>query len=166
MSSNLSFREAKVAHTFLDVVVSITVAQLSYLCSMRRSTRTKPFDVGRRSASMRSAWWLRKSEMEEVRIISPFRIRSLFLTAHIGPESDTYKRIYEEVQKIMCATLFSPVTRQEAVQATIIIAGWSTDGGWLSLGHAVRMAFEISTWDLVSSLSTCRMYLTRVTRMS
>lgn len=68
---------------------------------------------------------------------------------HIGPESDTYKRIYEEVQKIMCATLFSPVTRQEAVQATIIIAGWSTDGGWLSLGHAVRMAFEISTCDLV-----------------
>jgi hypothetical protein len=45
------------------------------------------------------------------------------------------------------ATMFSPVTRQEAVQATIIIAGWSTDGGWLSLGHAVRMAFEISTYS-------------------
>jgi len=62
-----------------------------------------------------------------------------------GPESDTYKRILDEVQKIAMATMFSPVTRQEAVQATIIIAGWSTDGGWLSLGHAVRMAIEIST---------------------
>ena len=62
-----------------------------------------------------------------------------------GPESDTYRRILDEVQKIAMATMFSPVTRQEAVQATIIIAGWSTDGGWLSLGHAVRMAFEIGT---------------------
>jgi len=61
------------------------------------------------------------------------------------PETDTYRRILEEVQKIAMATMFSPVTRQEAVQATIIIAGWSTDGGWLSLGHAIRMAFEIST---------------------
>ena len=30
------------------------------------------------------------------------------------------------------------------MEITVIIAGWSTDGGWLPLGHAVRMAFEIS----------------------
>jgi hypothetical protein len=72
--------------------------------------------------------------------------------AQIGPESETYKQILSEVQKIAMATMFSPVTRQEAVQATVIIAGWSTDGGWLSLGHAVRMAFEIGTYSVSSGL--------------
>jgi hypothetical protein len=73
-----------------------------------------------------------------------------------GPESETYRRILDEVQKIAMATMFSPVTRQEAVQATVIIAGWSTDGGWLSLGHAVRMAFEISTLFLIPLLPVSR----------
>ena len=53
-----------------------------------------------------------------------------------------YKRILEEVQKVTTATMYSPVTRQ-AIQAMVVIAGWSTDGGWLSLGHAIRMAMEI-----------------------
>lgn len=80
---------------------------------------------------------------------SPFCFNAICLVAAKvrdggGPESETYKRIQTEVQKIAGATLFSPVVRQEAIQAMIIIAGWSTDGGWLSLGHAVRMAFEIS----------------------
>lgn len=65
----------------------------------------------------------------------------------------------EEVQAISCATLFSPVVRQEAVQAmsklpslivlpplahrvSVLVSGWS-DNGWLSGGHAVRMAMEI-----------------------
>ena len=80
--------------------------------------------------------------------ISAFLIQmNRVITVQIGPESETYKRILEEVQKIAMATMFSPVMRQEAVQATIIIAGWSTDGGWLSLGHAVRMAFEIGKYS-------------------
>ncbi|KAF8323272.1 hypothetical protein DL93DRAFT_665752 [Clavulina sp. PMI_390] len=61
-----------------------------------------------------------------------------------GPMSETYKRIYAEVQRIAGASLFAPVVRQEAIQAMIMVAGWSTDGGWLSLGHAVRMAFEFN----------------------
>lgn len=60
-----------------------------------------------------------------------------------GPPSETYLKCQEEVQAISCATLFSPVTRQEAVQAMILVSGWS-DNGWLSGGHAVRMAMELS----------------------
>ncbi|KAF9508244.1 hypothetical protein BS47DRAFT_1303052, partial [Hydnum rufescens UP504] len=85
---------------------------------------------------------------------SPFCVNAICLVATKvrdagGPRGPTYQKLLDEVQAIACATLFSPVTRQEAIQATIIIAGWSDDGGWLSLGHAVRMAFEISmhkTW--------------------
>jgi hypothetical protein len=49
----------------------------------------------------------------------------------------------EAVQNISCATLFAPVNRVEAVQAMILVSGWS-DNGWLSGGHAVRMAMELS----------------------
>jgi hypothetical protein len=34
-----------------------------------------------------------------------------------GPPSEVYMKCLEEVQTISCATLFSPVSRQEAVQA-------------------------------------------------
>ncbi|RDB29536.1 Transcriptional activator of proteases prtT [Hypsizygus marmoreus] len=57
--------------------------------------------------------------------------------------SETYRKILEEVQSISCATLFAPVMRTEAVQAMILVSGWS-DNGWLSGGHAVRMAMELS----------------------
>lgn len=36
---------------------------------------------------------------------------------HTGKASEVYKKCLEEVQAISCATLFSPVTRHEAVQA-------------------------------------------------
>ncbi|KAG6889914.1 hypothetical protein C0992_003618 [Termitomyces sp. T32_za158] len=78
----------------------------------------------------------------------------------IGTPSEVHTRILEEVQAISCATLFAPVMRSEAVQAmstwivsirrsfgknnsTVLVAGWS-DNGWLSGGHAVRMAMELS----------------------
>ncbi|EKM84210.1 hypothetical protein AGABI1DRAFT_110770 [Agaricus bisporus var. burnettii JB137-S8] len=60
-----------------------------------------------------------------------------------GPPSETYLRCLEEVQSISCATLFAPVVRCEAIQSMIIVSGWS-DNGWLSGGHAVRMAMELS----------------------
>ncbi|KAI0639613.1 hypothetical protein C8Q77DRAFT_1082056 [Trametes polyzona] len=60
-----------------------------------------------------------------------------------GNPSDVFLKCLEEVQAISCATLFSPVTRQEAVQAMVLVSGWS-DNGWLSGGHAVRMAMELS----------------------
>ncbi|CAL1695059.1 unnamed protein product [Somion occarium] len=79
---------------------------------------------------------------------SPFAVDCICMVAAQvrdggGKPSDTFLKCQEEVQAISCATLFSPVTRQEAVQAMILVSGWS-DNGWLSGGHAVRMAMEIS----------------------
>jgi len=84
---------------------------------------------------------------------SPFCVNAICMIAAKvrdgGSEpSETYIRCLQEVHAISCATLFSPVLRQEAVQAMIIIAGWGAgpkDSGWLSCGHATRMAQEIGT---------------------
>ncbi|KAH9857979.1 hypothetical protein C2E23DRAFT_880659 [Lenzites betulinus] len=77
---------------------------------------------------------------------SPFAVDCICMVAAKvrdggGNPSDVFLKCLEEVQAISCATLFSPVTRQEAVQA--MVSGWS-DNGWLSGGHAVRMAMELS----------------------
>ena len=91
-------------------------------------------------------------------------------TVSLGEPSDTYLKCQEEVQSISCATLFSPVVRQEAVQAMskrclikiclhpssfgiVLVSGWS-DNGWLSGGHAVRMAMEIC--ELIPPSTTLR----------
>ncbi|KAI0322701.1 hypothetical protein OF83DRAFT_1092505 [Amylostereum chailletii] len=79
---------------------------------------------------------------------SPFAVDSICMVAAKvrdggGKPSEIYKKCLAEVQTISCATLFSPVMRQEAVQAMVIVSGWS-DNGWLSGGHAVRMALELS----------------------
>ncbi|KAF8481051.1 hypothetical protein DFH94DRAFT_667683 [Russula ochroleuca] len=82
--------------------------------------------------------------------------------ASSGKPSDVYTKCLQEVQTISCATLFAPVLRVEAVQAMsayfifsalvmfkarsgsiVLVSGWS-DNGWLSGGHAVRMALELS----------------------
>lgn len=79
----------------------------------------------------------------------------------VGKASDAYTRCLDEVQNISRATLFAPVTRVEAIQAMselsllcficleaddcviqVLVSGWS-DNGWLSGGHAVRMAMEL-----------------------
>ncbi|KAI0785462.1 hypothetical protein BC629DRAFT_1517230 [Irpex lacteus] len=100
---------------------------------------------------------------------SPFAVNCICMVAARvrdgGSEpSDTYLKCQEEVQSISCATLFSPVVRQEAVQAmskhssfssylpcynvcVVLVSGWS-DNGWLSGGHAVRMAMEICMYVL------------------
>ncbi|KAJ3575974.1 hypothetical protein NP233_g731 [Leucocoprinus birnbaumii] len=79
---------------------------------------------------------------------SPFAVNCICMVAARvrdggGAPSETYLRCLEEVQSISCATLFAPVMRCEAVQAMILVSGWS-DNGWLSGGHAVRMAMEYS----------------------
>lgn len=74
-----------------------------------------------------------------------------------GPPTETFKKCLDEVQSICSRTLFSPVTRQEVVQAMgmlltiiisffffkdyhvnvlfliVLVSGWS-DNGWLSGG--------------------------------
>ncbi|PPQ67094.1 hypothetical protein CVT25_005695 [Psilocybe cyanescens] len=77
---------------------------------------------------------------------SPFAVDTICMVAARVRDggrtpSETHRRCLEEVQAISQATLFAPVTRSEAVQA--MISGWS-DNGWLSGGHAVRMAMELS----------------------
>ncbi|KAI0652053.1 hypothetical protein C8Q79DRAFT_1080999 [Trametes meyenii] len=99
---------------------------------------------------------------------SPFAVDCICMVAAKvrdggGNPSEVFLKCLEEVQAISCATLFSPVTRQEAVQAmgekcghhdsrerfaeksvfSVLVSGWS-DNGWLSGGHAVRMAMELS----------------------
>ena len=78
-----------------------------------------------------------------------------------GKSSELYLKCLEEVQAISSATLFAPVVRSEAVQSMsssfseciqfllinillllVLVSGWS-DNGWLSGGHAVRMAMEL-----------------------
>ncbi|KAI0271423.1 hypothetical protein BC834DRAFT_818298 [Gloeopeniophorella convolvens] len=79
---------------------------------------------------------------------SPFAVDSICMVAARvrdggGKPSHVYTQLLQEVQTISCATLFAPVMRIEAVQAMILVSGWS-DNGWLSGGHAVRMALELS----------------------
>lgn len=79
---------------------------------------------------------------------SPFAVDSICMVAARvrdggGKPSEVYTKCLQEVQTISCATLFAPVLRVEAVQAMILVSGWS-DNGWLSGGHAVRMALELS----------------------
>ncbi|KAF9015547.1 hypothetical protein BDQ17DRAFT_1341258 [Cyathus striatus] len=79
---------------------------------------------------------------------SPFAVDCICMVAARvrdggGKPSETYKRCLDEVHAISCATLFTPVMRVEAVQSMILVSGWS-DNGWLSGGHAVRMAMELS----------------------
>ncbi|KIJ46403.1 hypothetical protein M422DRAFT_165228, partial [Sphaerobolus stellatus SS14] len=77
---------------------------------------------------------------------SPFAVDCICLIAARvkggSAPSELYNKCFEEVKSICCATLFSPVQRQEAVQAMILVSGWS-DNGWLTAGHAVRMALEL-----------------------
>ncbi|KIY45786.1 hypothetical protein FISHEDRAFT_48819 [Fistulina hepatica ATCC 64428] len=85
---------------------------------------------------------------EDLHSRSPFAFDAICMVAARvrdggGQRSETYKKCLQEVQKIACATLFAPVTRFETIQAMILISGWSDDG-WLSGGHAVRMALECS----------------------
>ena len=55
-----------------------------------------------------------------------------------GNPSDVFLKCLEEVQAISCATLFSPVTRQEAVQAMgkKVWSQWRLSADWflVSLG--------------------------------
>ncbi|PFH54822.1 hypothetical protein AMATHDRAFT_72582 [Amanita thiersii Skay4041] len=79
---------------------------------------------------------------------SPFAVDCICMVASRvkdggGKPSEKHRKCLEEVQSISCATLFAPVMRVEAVQAMILVSGWS-DNGWLSGGHAVRMALELS----------------------
>ncbi|QRV97650.1 Fungal Zn(2)-Cys(6) binuclear cluster domain [Ceratobasidium sp. AG-Ba] len=76
---------------------------------------------------------------------SPFCVNTICMVAarvRDGGDSDTYQKCRAEVEEISRHTLFTPVARQEAVQAMVLVSGWSSNG-WLPGGHAVRMGLEI-----------------------
>lgn len=98
--------------------------------------------------------------MEEVWIFFLVTLGTLTITVS-GKSSELYLKCLEEVQAISSATLFAPVVRSETVQSMslsffgcrrsllinilpllVLVSGWS-DNGWLSGGHAVRMAMEL-----------------------
>jgi hypothetical protein len=41
-----------------------------------------------------------------------------------------------------CVTLYTLVMTKARLDSTVLVSGWS-DNGWLSGGHAVRMALEL-----------------------
>jgi len=108
--------------------------------------------------------------MEEVRDTSFCELSSLHVTIS-GKSSEIHLKCLEEVQAISSATLFAPVVRCEAVQSMslsifeciqflmintllllVLVSGWS-DNGWLSGGHAVRMAMELCLSSLCMHVS-------------
>lgn len=95
-------------------------ARLSCLCLIPHTTRMNPCTNARPSHLMLSAWWQQRYAMGEVSYHSRSLLLRLepYLPFHFsGPPSEVYIKCLEEVQTISCATLFAPVTRQEAVQA-------------------------------------------------
>ena len=104
--------------------------------------------------SRTSTWWRRYGWFSSV------KLGTLNITVS-GKSSELYLKCLEEVQAISSATLFAPVVRSETVQSMslsfsefirsllinvlpllVLVSGWS-DNGWLSGGHAVRMAMEL-----------------------
>lgn len=71
----------------------------------------------------------------------PFYSTCLPNNGYVGPPSDVYMKCLEEVQTISCATLFAPVTRQEAVQAMseCLICLKSRHNGLHSFSSGFRM---------------------------
>jgi len=66
---------------------------------------------------------------ESLRERSPFAVTVICMVAARvrdggGQPSEVYLKCLEEVQTISCATLFSPVSRQEAVQAMSKRSDW------------------------------------------
>ncbi|CDZ97607.1 er-associated protein catabolism-related protein [Phaffia rhodozyma] len=88
-----------------------------------------------------------RDTFDELKRRSPFSISVMCFTgARIRdggrPRSELQTNLWYHVRKISQETLFKSRTRVEAVQATILMAGFN-EYGWLLAGHAVRLAFEI-----------------------
>lgn len=93
-----------------------------------------------------SVWLPLESEMGEVGVPISLTWWMHHREHYPGPPSETYLKCQEEVQAISCATLFSPVTRQEAVQAMstisdhccIILLTACSPGVWLVRQRLVK----------------------------
>lgn len=93
-----------------------------------------------------------------LRLRSPFSLTAIMMVgARVrdggNSPSDVQRACLSHAQRIAVGTLFNPVSRVEAVQAmsewmsasalTIALLAAFSDSGWLSGGHAVRMAIDM-----------------------
>ena len=91
----------------------------SFRFSAQPSILTSPCTSALLSLLIVYAWLQQKSVTGEVSVRRVDAGMSLMIFA--GKSSKEYKECLREVQAISCATLFSPVMRQEAVQAMGIL---------------------------------------------
>lgn len=122
---------------FVDITL---VAQPFYLFSTPIMTLSNHFMNVLLSLSIVSVWLLPRFGTEAVShvVLEDYYIALFSLTSQ-GPPSDTYIKCLEEVQTISCATLFAPVTRQEAVQA--MSKSWT-------VCHLSRLTLSVQFWSL------------------
>lgn len=78
---------------------------------------------------------------------SPFAVNAICMVASQvrdggGPTSELTQRCRDEVHHIVAQTLFAPFISADVVRAVVILSGWSPNG-WLTCGHAVRMALQL-----------------------
>ncbi|CDZ97001.1 fungal specific transcription factor domain protein [Phaffia rhodozyma] len=68
-----------------------------------------------------------------------------------GPLGPSFRAASDEAHGIARSTLFGPVVRKEAVQASLLLACYSQNG-YLPSGHAVRMSLDIGLHRALSKL--------------
>jgi hypothetical protein len=84
---------------------------------------------------------------DSLRLRSPFSLSAIIAVgARVrdggGPISEVQRASTEHARKIGLGTMWTPVARIEAVQATLVLAGFSQNG-WLPSGHAVRLGLDM-----------------------
>ena len=84
---------------------------------------------------------------DSLRLRSPFSLSAIVAVgARVrdggGPISEVQRASTEHARKIGLGTMWTPVARIEAVQATLVLAGFSQNG-WLPSGHAVRLGLDM-----------------------
>lgn len=57
----------------------------------------------------------------------------------------------EEAQGIARSTLFGPIVRKEVILAMLVLSIWSKNG-WLTCGHALRMAMDLNLHHALDKL--------------
>lgn len=84
---------------------------------------------------------------DSLRLRSPFSLSAIIAVgARVrdggGAVSEVQRASTEHARKIGLGTMWTPVARIEAVQATLVLAAFSQNG-WLPSGHAVRLGLDM-----------------------
>jgi hypothetical protein len=84
---------------------------------------------------------------DSLRLRSPFSISAIIaIGARVrdggGAMSEVQRSTTEHARKIGLGTMWAPVARIEAVQASLVLAAFSQNG-WMPSGHAVRLGLDM-----------------------